>query len=162
MSHLGSPMSHTDSAMSHKASQSIAPSCIWSCWLMLALEHDNVIRMSSELRRTCPQPLRLNSCCFHCVHNPCLICTMADPPSKRRRIEEAERQFIKIELFTMAGETVQSLWVPSTIHGRELLDLVLPAQAQHGSVAKLLHGVSAINKSAPIRLVHKVSPIVHS
>ena len=72
---------------------------------------------------------------------------MADPPSKRRRIAEAERQFIKIELFTMA---VQSLWVPSTIHGRELLDLVLPAQARHGSVAKLLHGVSAISKSVPI------------
>ena len=75
---------------------------------------------------------------------------MSDPPSKRRRIAEAERQFIKLELFTMAGETVQSLWVPSTIHGRELLDLVLPAQAHHGSVAKLLHGVSAINKSVPI------------
>ena len=73
-----------------------------------------------------------------------------EPPSKRRRIAEAERQFIKLELCTMAGETVQSLWVPSTIHGRELLDLVLPAQARHGSVAKLLHGVSAINKSAPI------------
>ena len=50
----------------------------------------------------------------------------------------------------MAGETVQSLLAPSTIHGRELLDLVLPAQAQIGSVPKLLHGVSAINKSAPI------------
>ena len=75
---------------------------------------------------------------------------MDDPPKKRRRIAEAERQFIKIELFTMAGETVQSLLVPSTIHGRELLDLVLPAHAHHGSVAKLLHGVSAINKSAPI------------
>ena len=50
----------------------------------------------------------------------------------------------------MAGKTVQSLLVPSTILGRELLDLVLPAQAHHGSVAKLLHGVSAINKSAPI------------
>ena len=73
---------------------------------------------------------------------------MDDPPSRRRRIAEAERQFIKIELFTMAGEPVQSLWVPSTIHGRELLDLVLPAQARHGSVAKLLHGVSAIKVRA--------------
>ena len=117
---------------------------------MLALEYDNVIRLSSELRRTCPQPLRLNSCCFHCVHNPCLICTMDDPPSKRRRMPETEQQFIKIDVFTVAGETVQSLWVPSTILGRELLDFVLSAQAHHGSVAKLLHGVSAINKSAPI------------
>ena len=75
---------------------------------------------------------------------------MVAPPSKRRRMPEAEQQCIKIELFTMAGETVQSLLVPSTIHGRELLDLVLPAQAQIGSVPKLLHGVSAINKSAPI------------
>ena len=124
---------------------------IWSCWLSLALEYDNVIRMSSELRRTCPQPLRLNSCCFHCVHNPCPICTMKDPPSKRRRIAEAERQFIKIDVFTIAGETVQSLFVPSTILGRELLDLVLPAQAHHGSVAKLLHCVSAINK---LSLIH--------
>ena len=61
---------------------------------------------------------------------------MAEPPSKRRRMPDTEQQFIKIELFTMAGETVQSLFVPSTIHGRELLDLVLPAQAQIGSVAK--------------------------
>ena len=75
---------------------------------------------------------------------------MAEPPSKRRRMPETEQQFMKIELFTMAGETVQSLLVPSTIHGRELLDLVLPAQAQIGSVPKLLHGVSAINKSVPI------------
>ena len=41
-------------------------------------------------------------------------------------------------------------WLEGTILGRELLDLVLPAQAHHGSVAKLLHGASAINKSAPI------------
>ena len=75
---------------------------------------------------------------------------MVAPPSKRCRMPETEQQCIKIELFTMAGETVQSLLVPSTIHGRELLDLVLPAQAQIGSVSKLLHGVSAINKSAPI------------
>ena len=75
---------------------------------------------------------------------------MEEPPSKRRRMPETEQQFMKIELFTMAGETVQSLLVPSTILGRELLDLVLPAQAHHGSVAKLLHGVSAINKSVPI------------
>ena len=61
---------------------------------MLALEYDNVIRMSSELRRTCPQPLRLSRCCFYCVHDPRLICTMDDPPSKRRRIAEAEQQFI--------------------------------------------------------------------
>ena len=63
---------------------------------------------------------------------------------------ETEQQFMKIDVFTMAGETVQSLWVPSTIIGRDLLDLVLPAQARHGSVAKLLHCVSAINKSVPI------------
>ena len=75
---------------------------------------------------------------------------MEGPPSKRRRMLETEQQFIKIDVFTMAGETVQSLLVPSTIHGRELLDLVLPAQTQIGSVPKLLHGVSAINKSAPI------------
>ena len=75
---------------------------------------------------------------------------MAEPPSKRRRMPDTEQQFINIELFTMAGETVQSLLVPSTIHGRELLDLVLPAQAQIGSVAKLLYGESAINKSVPI------------
>ena len=73
-----------------------------------------------------------------------------EPPSKRRRMPETEQQFMKIDVFTMAGETVQSLFVPSTILGRELLDMVLPAQAHHGSVAKLLHGVSAINKSAPI------------
>ena len=73
-----------------------------------------------------------------------------EPPSKRRRVPETEHQFMKIDVFTMAGETVQSLWVPSTIIGRDLLDLVLPAQARHGSVAKLLHGVSAINKSVPI------------
>ena len=73
-----------------------------------------------------------------------------EPPSKRRRMPETDQQFMKISVCTIAGETVQSLLVPSTIHGRELLDLVLPAQAQHGSVAKLLHGVSAINKSAPI------------
>ena len=75
---------------------------------------------------------------------------MEYPPSKRRRIAEAEQQFINIDVLTVAGETVQSLFVPSTILGRELLDLVLPAQAQIGSVPKLLHGVSAINKSAPI------------
>ena len=75
---------------------------------------------------------------------------MEEPPSKRRRMPETEQQFIKIDVFTMAGETVQSLWVRSAILGRELLDMVLPAQAHHGSVAKLLHGVSAINKSAPI------------
>ena len=117
---------------------------------MLSLEHDNVIRMSSELHRTCPQVFRLKSCCFHCVHNGCPIGTMEDPPWKRRRMLETEQQFMKIDVFTMAGETVQSLLVPSTILGRELLDMVLPAQAHHGSVAKLLHGVSAINKSAPI------------
>ena len=75
---------------------------------------------------------------------------MGDPPSKRRRMPETERQFIKIDVFTIAGETVQSLLVLSTILGRELLDLVLPAQSHRGSVAKLLHGVSAINKSVPI------------
>ena len=75
---------------------------------------------------------------------------MEYPPSKRRRIAEAEQQFINIDVLTVAGETVQSLLFPSAIHGRELLDLVLPAQAHHGIVAKLLHGVSAINKSAPI------------
>ena len=75
---------------------------------------------------------------------------MAEPPSKRCRIPETEQQFIRIELFTMAGETVQSLLAPSTIHGRELLDLVSGAQAQSGSVVKLLYGVSAINKSVPI------------
>ena len=63
---------------------------------------------------------------------------------------ETEQQFMKIDVFTMAGETVQSLLVPSTILGFELLDMVLPAQARHGIVAKLLHGVSAINKSVPI------------
>ena len=73
-----------------------------------------------------------------------------EPPSKRRRMPETEQQFMKIDVFTMAGETVQSLFVPSTILGRELLDMVLPAQTRHGIVVKLLHGVSAINKSAPI------------
>ena len=73
-----------------------------------------------------------------------------EPPSKLRHMPETEQQFMKIDVFTMAGETVQSLFVPSPILGRELLDLVLPAQAQIGSVPKLLHGVSAINKSAPI------------
>ena len=73
-----------------------------------------------------------------------------EPPSKRRRMPETEQQFMKIDVFTMAGETVQSLFVPSTILGRELLDMVLPAQTRHGIVAKLLHGVSAINKSVPI------------
>ena len=63
---------------------------------------------------------------------------------------ETEQQFMKIDVFTMAGETVQSLLVPSTILGRELLDLVLPAQAQSGSVVKLLYGESAIMKSVPI------------
>ena len=70
--------------------------------------------------------------------------------SEAPTLEEKKAFFSKIDVFTMAGETVQSLLVPSTFLGRELLDLVLPAQAHHGSVAKLLHGVSAINKSAPI------------
>ena len=70
--------------------------------------------------------------------------------SLRRHMPETEQQFIKNDVFTMAGETVQSFLVPSTILGRELLDLVLPAQAHHGIAAKLLHGVSAINKSAPV------------
>ena len=69
---------------------------------------------------------------------------------RKRRTPKTEQQFMKIDVFTMAGEPVQSVLVPSTILGRELLDMVLPAQAHHGSVAKLLHGVSAINKSAPI------------
>ena len=85
-----------------------------------------------------------------CVHNCCAIGTMEGPPSKRRRMSETEQQFINIDVFTMAGENVQSLLVPSTILGRELLDLVLPAHAHHGSVAKLLHGDSTINKSLPI------------
>ena len=73
---------------------------------------------------------------------------MTLPPSKRRRMQDIT-VLMKIELFTMAGEFVQSLLVPSTILGFELLDMVLPAQAQHGSVAKLLHGVQQVRTPVP-------------
>ena len=84
-----------------------------------------------------------------------------EPPSKRRRMPETDQQFMKIGVFTMAGETVQSLFVPSTILGRELLDMVLPAQAKHTTAVWQSFSMVYQPSISPCRLVHKGSPIVH-
>ena len=75
-----------------------------------------------------------------------------DPVPKRRRVLDtnADESDINVDIVNLGGETVQSLCVPSTLSGQNLLDLIMFDQASPGSVVKLFHGPHPVDTSTPI------------